>query len=150
MNFIFSLTVALSTPAFAADIDLPKPLITPEAVSITLQEPEREVKPQPSDLPKWKESACNCYNLLKETFDHVPPMNQMIATAKHSHPNPNVAVFKYPATSEWPEGIPHVALVRQIHPDGSIDIEEYNYKSCNHSFRTIPPAYPRLLGFVSL
>ena len=145
MNFAFSIAVALSTPAFAADIEPPIPTITPEAVVISIELPEVEVspaKPLPSDLPKVTEAACNCYNLLKERFDHVPPMSQLLATAQTSHHNANVAVFKFPATAEFPNGMPHVAVIREELPDGSLQIEEYNYQKCNHSTRTITPNDP--------
>jgi len=62
----------------------------------------------------------------------------------------NVAVMQYPATPDFPNGMPHVALVRAVLPDGSLEIEEYNYKRCTHSTRIIPPDYHRLVGFTTL
>jgi hypothetical protein len=75
-------------------------------------------------------------------------MNTLIAMAT-STPG-NVAVFMYPPTEGWPNGIPHVALVHGRDKAGNYLIEEYNYHRCTHSHRTIPPNYRHLIGFVNL
>lgn len=144
---VFALFIPSTT---ASDIHIPEPdpLPEPAAHVVTPPKPELEGKPLPSEPPRVKPSACNCYNILKENFDSVPSMNQLMATA--SPVKGNVAVFRYPATPDWPNGIPHVAVVRGELPDGSLQIEEYNYHSCTHSFRAISPTDHRLVGFVSL
>lgn len=144
---VFALVIPSTT---ATDIHIPEPDPLPEPATqvVTLPIPEPEGKPLPSEPPRVKPSACNCYNILKENFGSVPTMNNLLATA--SPEVGNVAVFRYPATPEWPNGIPHVALVHGELPDGSLQIEEYNYHSCTHSFRTVSPTDQRLVGFVSL
>lgn len=149
---IATVVFALFIPSATADIHIPEPdpLPEPAAQVVMPSEPEPEGKPLPSEPPRVTASACNCYNIIKENFDSVPSMNQLLATAQHSHLGANVAVFRYPATPEWPDGIPHVAILHGELPDGSLQIEEYNYHSCTHSFRTISPTDHRLIGFVSL
>ena len=153
---VFALIIPSPT---ASDVHIPEPDPLPEPAAEIITQPEPpeiepdpvpEAKPLPSEPPRVSAKACNCYNILKENFDSVPSMNQLLATAQHSHQNANVAVFKYPATPDWPAGIPHVAIVHGELPDGSLQIEEYNYHSCTHSFRTISPADPRLVGFHTL
>ena len=136
MNFAFTILAALSTPALAADIDV-APIPEPVPIEITVSEPEEE-----------NTDACNCYNLLIEQFESVPTMHQLeqMASSKVG----NVAFMRYPATSEWPAGLPHVAMVRDTLPDGSLLIEEYNYDRCQHTYRTIASDYERLVGYVSL
>jgi hypothetical protein len=111
-------------------------------------EQEEEGKPLPPLTPVKKTSACNCYNILKENFTDVPSMDAVIASA--SNELGNVALFMYPATEEWPNGIPHVAMVKGENPDGTIEIEEYNYHRCTHSNRTITRHDKRLIGFTNL
>lgn len=116
---------------------------------IVIQETEPVlIKPIPSTEPVVKTSACNCYNILKENFASVPPMDQIQAMATSTMGN--VAVFMYPATPEFPNGMPHVAISHGIQPDGSLLIEEYNYHSCAHSSRTISLTDHRLVGFITL
>ena len=149
MNPVLSFIVAFSTPAFAADIEPP---IHQPVQEVTILEPApiaEPSKPLPA-APTEKPEACNCYNILRENFDSLLPMDTLQAVAQPYTPEANVAVFLYPATPEWPNGIPHVALVHDQLPDGSIQIEEYNYHSCTHSTRTINPNDHRLVGFVSL
>lgn len=149
MTFLSTLIIAMSTAALPADIsnqiDDPLPIVA--AIEQPAEIEQEDVKSNLSATPIVKDVACNCYNLLRESFDSVPPMDHLLSTAKTSHKNPNVAVFKYPMNEDWPDGIPHVALVHEVLPDGSITIEEYNYHSCAHSVRTIPPDYHRLVGF---
>lgn len=116
---------------------------------IVIQETEPVlIKPIPSTEPVVKTSACNCYNILKENFASVPPMDQIQAMATSSIGN--VAVFRYASTTEFPDGMPHVAISHGIQPDGMLLIEEYNYHSCAHSSRTISPTDHRLVGFITL
>lgn len=151
VTVVFALFIPSTTATDVHTAD-PDPLPEPAAQVVTqpIPEPEPEVKPLPSEPPRVSEQACNCYNILKENFDSVPSMNQILATATTSHQNANVAVFRYAATPDWPNGIPHVAIVHGELPDGSLQIEEYNYHSCTHSFRTISPTDPRLVGFHTL
>ena len=146
-------SIFIPTPT-VSDVHIPDPDPLPtmaaQVVPQPIPEPEPEVKPIPSDAPTVSTEACNCYNKLKENFDSVPSMNQLLETAQHPQPNANVAVMKYPATPEWPGGIPHVALIREHLPDGSLVIEEYNYSRCKQTVRTIAPNYPQLVGTVSL
>jgi len=152
MNFVFSIVVALSTPAFAADIDPPIPEPAPLEITVTEPDPviEEDQKPVDPDPPKVTSSACNCYNLLLEEFGSVPSMATLESMATATASVGDVAFMRYPATPAWPAGIPHVAIVRSIAPDGSLLIEEYNFQSCTHSHRTISPYYYRLIGFITL
>jgi len=75
-------------------------------------------------------------------------MNTILETATEA--TGNVAVFRYPATPDWPNGIPHVAKVTDVTPDGMIQIEEYNYHTCTHSTRAISANDKRLIGFTTL
>ena len=145
MYTLLSILTALSTPAFAADIDIPIP--QPVPIEIKIAAPEPVSKPLPPE-PTQRSGACNCYKLLKNTFGEVPSMDQLQALAT-DEPG-NVAVMMYPPTKDWPNGIPHVALVHGTDKDGNYIIEEYNYHRCTHSTRTIPPDYRHLIGFVSL
>lgn len=144
---VFALLIPQTTSSIdsLAVVSIPDPI--PQIVE-EVTEPEPEVKPLPSADPVVKTSACNCYNILTENFDSVPSMNQLLLNAGPERGN--VAVFKYPATPDWPNGIPHVALVHGELPDGTLQIEEYNYHSCTHSFRTISPNDHRLVGFINL
>ncbi len=151
---LFSFIVAVSTAMIAPGLSdyipeaEPVPILLPVALVQPASEENREEKPLPNDAPIIKEEACNCYNILKERFSSVPSMGELVATARPG--NGNVAVFRYPATPDWPDGIPHVALVHAVLPDGSLYIEEYNYHRCAHSFRTISPTDHRLLGLTIL
>jgi len=148
-SFIVAVSTAMFAPGISNQIPEPDPLpIMPAALEQPASENEPEGKPLPAITPTVKESACNCYNILKESFSSVPSMNQLLATA--SPEIGNVALFRYPATPDWPNGIPHVAKVDAVLPDGSIRIEEYNYHRCTHSFRTISPNDHRLIGFTNL
>lgn len=147
-SFIVAVSTALIAPGISTTISAEaEPIPLRPAAILEQPTPPPETKPLPSTAPTVKVSACNCYNILKENFKSVPPMQDIIKSATSSG---NVAVFKYPATPDWPTGIPHVALVRNVLPDGSIQIEEYNYHRCTHSFRTITPDDHRLVGFVTL
>lgn len=148
MYTLLSIVAALSTPAFAADLDIP--IRPPVPIEIKIEQP---VPPQPVSKPLPPEptqrpGACNCYNLIKSTFGNIPSMAELIALA--SDTPGNVAVMMYPPTKEWPNGIPHVALVHGKDSHGDYIIEEYNYHRCTHSTRTIPPTYRHLIGFVNL
>ena len=147
-SFIVAVSTAMIAPGISSTIQEAEPIPLRPAVILEQPSTTPETKPLPSIAPTVKESACNCYNILKENFERVPAMRDIVATASASIGN--VAVFKYPATPDWPTGIPHVALVRNVLPDGSIQIEEYNYHRCTHSFRTISPSDHRLVGFVTL
>lgn len=146
VNVIIATTTAfLISPVVGDQIPVePLPLVS---LTITKALPPEEEKPLPNPEPTVKESACNCYNILKETFKDVPSMETLLSLATTSG---NVAIMKYPATPDFPNGIPHVALVRAVLPDGSYEIEEYNYKRCTHSTRIIPANYHRLVGFTTL
>lgn len=138
------LALALGHPSVATAPEAPR-----EEQHIVIQETEPVLtKPIPSTEPIVKTSACNCYNILKENFASVPSMDQILAMATSSIGN--VAVFRYASTTEFPDGMPHVAISHGIQPDGSLLIEEYNYHSCAHSSRTISPTDHRLVGFVTL
>lgn len=145
--------MAVSTPAYAADIELPILEPVPMEITIPTELPDpvevEETKPLPA-LPAYKPEACNCYNILRENFSSLLPMATLLSTAQPYNEASNVAIFKYPATKNWPNGIPHVAIVHGELPDGSIQIEEYNYHSCTHSFRTISPSDHNLVGFYTL
>lgn len=138
-------------PTATSDVHIPEPDPLPEPAAEIVEpptEPEPEVKPIPNADPVVKDSACNCYNILTDNFDSVPSMNQLQATAGPDVGN--VAVFMYAPSANFPNGTPHVALVHEVLPDGTVLIEEYNYRNCTHSFRTIPLTYPRLVGFTNL
>jgi surface antigen len=92
---------------------------------------------------------CNCYNILKTQFKAVPFMNQIIAGASMKYVG-NVAVFMYPANKDFPNGMPHVALVKDILPDGSVLIGEYHYHGCTYSERIIDSTTRGLIGYVTL
>lgn len=151
---LFSFIVAFSTAMLAPGISdhipeaEPVPILPPVALVQPASEENREEKPLPNNAPIIKEEACNCYNILKETFSSVPSMGEIVASAGPEVGN--VAVFRYPPTEAWPDGIPHVALVRAVLPDGTLHIEEYNYHRCAHSFRIITPTDHRLIGFMNL
>lgn len=148
MYALLSIVAALSTPAFAADLDIPIRPPAPIEIKIEAPAPVAPVsKPLPPE-PTQRPGACNCYNLIKETFGEVPTMSGLIATAGDGPGN--VAVMMYPPTKDWPNGIPHVALVHGTDASGDYIIEEYNYHRCTHSTRTIPANYRHLIGFVSL
>jgi hypothetical protein len=148
MYALLSIVVALSTPAYAADLDIPIPQPVAFKIEYKAPEPTPEVsKPLPPE-PSQRPEACNCYRLIKETYGEVPTMDTLIASATNTPGN--VAVFMYPPATGWPNGIPHVALVRGKDADGNYLIEEYNYHRCTHSTRTIPPTYRHLIGFVNL
>lgn len=138
------LALAFGHPSVATAPEAPK-----VEQHIVIQEEEPVVtKPIPNTEPVVKTSACNCYHILTENFASVPPMDQIVAMATSTMGN--VAVFMYPATPAFPNGVPHVAISHGIQPDGSILIEEYNYHSCAHSSRTISPTDKRLVGFITL
>lgn len=149
VNVIIATTTAFMVPMVVSDsIPVAEPL--PYTVAQIVEEPtekEEEGKPLPSIAPTVKERACNCYNILKDTFGNAPSMDVVMASA--SEEIGNVALFKYPATPDWPDGIPHVALVKEVTPEG-IKIEEYNYHRCTHSTRTISRNDKRLIGFTNL
>lgn len=144
-----SFIVAVSTAMFAPGIsnNIPEPDLLPIVAAEVINQPLPELKPLPSTKPN-RGSACNCYNILKDTFSDVPPMAAILREATSTVGN--VAVMQYPATPDFPNGMPHVALVRSVLPDGSLEIEEYNYQRCTHSTRIIPRDYHRLVGFTTL
>lgn len=145
VNVIIATTISFfSLPVVGDNIIEPLPLVP---LSITKALPIEEVKPLPATEPVVKESACNCYNILKDNFSSVPAMSALLSMATSSG---NVAIMLYPATPDFPNGMPHVALVRAVLPDGSYEIEEYNYKRCTHGTRIIPADYHRLVGFTTL
>lgn len=145
VNVIIATTIPfLLTPVVGDNIPEPLPIV---AQTITQALPIEEVKPLPATEPTVKESACNCYNILKDNFASVPAMSTLLAMATSTG---NVAIMLYPATPDFPNGMPHVAIVRAVLPDGSYEIEEYNYKRCTHSTRVIPHNYHRLVGFITL
>jgi hypothetical protein len=150
VNVIVATTTAFLVPLMVSDsIPVADPL--PYTVAQIVEQPteqEEEGKPLPSIAPTVKTTACNCYNILKDNFADVPSMGAVMASA--SKELGNVALFMYPATEEWPNGIPHVALVKGENPDGTIEIEEYNYHRCTHSTRTITRHDKRLIGFTNL
>jgi len=151
VNVIVATTTACLVPAVVVDhIPPAEPLsyTVAQVVELPSEPEEEEGKPLPPVTPSVKPRACNCYNILKDTFGEVPLMSEVIAAATEAEGN--VAVFKYPATEEWPNGIPHVALVKEKLPDGSLKIEEYNYHSCTHSERIITPHDRHLVGFTTL
>lgn len=54
---------------------------------------------------------------------------------------PTIGAIAHWTTSEIGGGFPgHVAYVRAVHSDGTVQIEEYNKTSCAYSSRTIPVA----------
>ena len=145
VNVIIATTTAfLFSPVVGDHITEPLPLVSQ---TITQALPIEEVKPLPATEPTVKESACNCYNILKDNFVSVPAMSMLLAMATSTG---NVAIMLYPATPDFPNGMPHVAIVRAVLPDGSYEIEEYNYKRCTHATRIIPHDYHRLVGFTTL
>ena len=154
MLTISSFLVAFSTLAFSPGLEVNH---IPEAEPLSIQivqeivQPVEEVKPIPSSTPIVKGSACNCYNLLKEHFSSVPSMAELLSAA--SSTNGNVAVFKYPPSPkypEYPEGIPHVAIIHSTLLDGNMYIEDYNLTECTHSFRIVAPNDKRLVKRISL
>ena len=62
----------------------------------------------------------------------------------------NVAVFYYGPSARYPNGTPHVAIPTGRQEYGRFEVEEYNYESCERSFRWVSFADPRLKGFVTL
>ena len=130
-----------------------EPHILPEvAIEITLpelvQEPVKEqeikhVEPQDARV------MCNCYNIIKTQFEHVPFMHEIIASASMDSIG-NVAVFMYPPNEDFPHGMPHVALVLDVLPDGSVKIGEYHYSGCSYTERIIDSTTRGLMGYVTL
>lgn len=121
----------------------------PEPQAIELPRTEVAVtKPLHEQGITHTERACNCYNLLKDHFKNVPKMVDILARA--GVPFGNVAVFLYPPTSEFPNGIPHVAMTTGNMGAGTFEIKEYNYHECKESIRTINFSDPNLIGFVTL
>jgi hypothetical protein len=113
-----------------------------------VQEPVKEqeikhVEPQDARV------MCNCYNILKTRFKHVQFMHDIIAGASMETVG-NVAVFMYPPNEDFPHGMPHVALVLDVLPDGSVLIGEYNYSHCKYSERIIDSTTSGLIGYVTL
>lgn len=145
------LTVAMLTPLVGSDsipAPDPEPPIPTPAIVAEATPPEPDEKPIPNPVAIQNSRACNCYNLLGERFDTVPPMDTILASATSTFGS--VAVFMYPPNEEYPSGVPHVALTTGRIQDESFEIEEYNYVDCTHSYRLVPFSDHRLRGFFVL
>ena len=105
-------------------------------------------KPIPEPDVTHREEACNCYNLLKKHFSDVPFMQEIQSRAGVAFGN--VAVFMYPPTEDFPDGMPHVAMTTGYMEAGTFEIEEYNYHECKQSRRMISFTDPYLMGFTTL
>lgn len=151
LHMTVALTAAMLTPLIGSDsiqaIDPDPPIPTPALVA-EATEPVPVEKPIPNPVAIQNTRACNCYNLLQERFENVPPMHDIITSAT-STLGP-VAVFMYPPNEEYPSGVPHVALTTGRIQEGSFEIEEYNFIECTHSYRLVPFSDHRLRGFVTL
>lgn len=145
------IAVLLVVPVTMAEApDIPEP--PPEQQQLHEPDPDPLPVMPPKPIPEkditHAEVACNCYNLLKAKHEVVPPMSELISSAS---PVPgNVAVFMYPATAAFPNGLPHVASVIATTSTSTVMIEEYNYHECKHSTREISINDQRLIGFVTL
>ena len=105
-------------------------------------------KPIPEPDVTHREVECNCMNLLNKYFSDVPFMKEIQASAGVAFGN--VAVFMYPPTEDFPDGMPHVAVTTGYMEAGTFQIEEYNYHECKQSRRMISFTDPRLVGFTTL
>lgn len=146
VNIIIATTTAFLFPLVSGDhiqeIDPP----IPEARVIEVIDVPEE-KPIPEKEITHEEIACNCYNLLLNHFREVPRMVEIFAAATTTLGN--TAVFMYPPNEEWPEGIPHVAVVTSA-AEETFEVEEYNYHECKYSTRTVSRDDVRLVGFINL
>ena len=90
---------------------------------------------------------CSCVKTVREEGIRIPYGTNVDDLQPNTTPHVGVlALFTFPATKEYPEGVPHVALVDDIGEKGFY-IVQGNKTPCERTTEWLPWDYESLRGF---
>ena len=112
---------------------------------VASRETEVPLPPKPIEYPLSIRK--NCYAYVELIVGDLPSMDYIQKNATQAYGN--VAVFMYPPTEDFPNGLPHVGVTGK-QGYGEFDMKESHYKGNTVSERKVKFNDPYLVGFINI